>query len=177
ENDFPAQKCARRNDDLSGFVDCADIRFHTFDDVILHDDFINHALQDIQVRFILEHAFHLLLIERLVRLCTECTHCRPFPGVQHSHLYVCLIYYFSHLSAECVNFPDDDTFGRTADRRITWHECNIVQVNGQHQCFKTFACSSESRFDSSMSCANDHNIVFHISCHSFPPLIFQDRTG
>ena len=67
-------------------------------------------------------------IGELIGLHPQRLYARAFRGIQHFKLQGGLIGSDAHLTTQCVDFPDDDPFGRAADRRIARHLADVFQT-------------------------------------------------
>ena len=69
---------------------------------------------------------HHLSVGDLVRLYPQGAHARPFGRIEHLELQGSRIRRHRHLAAEGVDLTDDDSLGRSADRRIARHLADIL---------------------------------------------------
>ncbi|MNE39154.1 hypothetical protein D3C80_1330880 [compost metagenome] len=158
-NHFTAQiRSSRQNNSLAA-VYCTGLGNDAGTFSVLHNQLLNHPLAKCQIRRLLHRFFHGVLIKVFIRLGTQCMNRRSFACIKHAQLNKGLINVAAHLAAQRIDFTDDMSFGRTADRRITWHECHHIQVNRNHQCFAAHPGCSQSSLAAGMAGAYDHYVI------------------
>ncbi|MNC28154.1 hypothetical protein D3C75_763530 [compost metagenome] len=100
-----------------------------------------------------------MLVKEFICLRAQGMNCWTFTRVEHPQLNKSLVDVTAHLSAKRIDFTDYMSFGRTADRRITWHECHHIQVNSNHQSIAAHPGRSKSSLAAGMSGAYDHYVI------------------
>ena len=101
---------------------------------------------------------HNLRILPPVNLRPQRMNRRPLAQIQHPALQKAFIRCFSHLAAQCINFPHQMAFGRAANTGITGAVAHRIHVNGKNHRFTSQPCRRQRRFNARMSGA-DHRYL------------------
>ena len=103
-------------------------RFHAHAPAVFHQNLACFRLNNPQPRRIFQHPLHFLVVGVFIRLRAQALHRRALTDVEHTDLQSRLIGNQTHLSAKRVDFPNQMSLRRTADRGITGHKSDAVQI-------------------------------------------------
>ena len=95
---------------------------------VLDHEVIHGLLKQAQVRLVFNTLANRLSVQYPVSLSTRRTHCRAFSGVEDAELYSGSINRLCHRPTQSVYFPDDVTLADSADRGITGHLSDRLDV-------------------------------------------------
>ena len=98
-------------------------------------------------------------------------HRRTLAAVEHAVLDAGRIRGARHLAAERIDLTHQMPLGCTADRRVTGHIADRVQIDGEAGGFHAEPGRSERSLDARMSCANHNNVkrFCRETGHTHPP--------
>ncbi len=155
------EECAGREDHRRRLEDLANLRLDPAHGAALDDQPLDARLPHLQIRRALEHALAARSIRGLVRLRAARTHGRTLARVQKPELDSGLVSRQAHLAAQRVDLPYQMPLADPADRRITRHLPDMVEIEREHQRARTHPRRRERRFDSGMAGADNNDIVVH----------------
>lgn len=138
---------------------------HTGNTIPVHDQIVTGLLEDLQVRVVLQHLANDGLVEQAIRLGTSGSYCRALGGVECTELDPAKIDGARHDPAECVNFPDQVSLADPADRRITGHVSQRIDIVGQQQGVHAHAGCRCCCFGSGMTATDDDHIKLFMVLH------------
>ena len=71
----------------------------------------------------------------------------------------------SHFSSEGIEFVDEMTLGKSANRRIARHATDSVDAGGDEKCTTAHSRSSKCRFRTGMSAADNDDVIVRKFVH------------
>ena len=95
---------------------------------ILDHEVVHGLLKQAQVRLVFNALANRLPVQHPVSLSASRTHCRAFSGIEDAELYAGSISRLCHRPTQSVYFPDDVALADPADRRITRHLSDRLDV-------------------------------------------------
>ena len=125
---------------------------------ILYQQPAHGVLPDVQIRCILQHLTPRPNELIAVALRTRAPHGRPFRTVQYAELDGGAVRYHARMSAQCVDFAHDLSFGNATDGGVATHLCNLVHVHGDETRLRPQSGSRGGRLTTGMS-GTDYNDV------------------
>jgi len=120
----------RKHDGLATDADPA-LGDDTGNTIPVHDQIITGLLEDLQVGIVLQHLANNGFVEQSIRLSTGGSYRWPLGGVEGTELDPGKICGSRHDPTEGVNFLDQVSLADPADRRITGHVSQRIDVVGQ----------------------------------------------
>ena len=169
----PIQKCSS-SDDGCACVDHPPIPQTDADDPRMHgivlralDDIHDFRLLDEQIRLRLQHLAHLHAILLLVALRPRRPNRRSPGSIQQAKLDPDRIGDFAHDAAQRVYFAHKVPLGDAANRRITAHLRNQVEVQREQGGAQSHARRGHRRLASGMSGAHHHHVVLFAKSQSW----------
>ena len=137
---------------------------------ILKDQLSYGILPETEVLGILENMAPHLGEAHAIALRTRAPHGRTFRAVEHAELDGRAVRHNSHHSAESIYFPDNLTFGYTADGRIATHLGNFIQIDGNQKGTRPQTCRRRGSLTSGVTGTHYYHIVVE---RHFPIVIFS----
>ena len=137
----------------------ADLRLDPFNCAVFDDQPFNAALTQGQILTGFQNSFHPLAIEGLVCLRSGCSNGGAFSSVQSAELDPCFVDRPSHLAAERIDLFDQVAFAYTADRWVTGHLSDMIEIQRQHESLASHASCSETCLDTSVASANHYYVI------------------
>ena len=138
---------------------------HAGNPIPVHDQIVTGLLEDLQVGVVLQHLAYDGLVQQAIRLGTGGAHCRSFGGVEGAELDPAKIDGACHDPAEGIYFLDQVSLADPADRRITGHVSQRIDIVGQQQGIQPHPGCRCCCFGSCMTAANDDHIKLFMVLH------------
>ncbi|MNM68087.1 hypothetical protein D3C81_796370 [compost metagenome] len=138
---------------------------HAGDTIPVHDEIVTGLLEDLQIRVILQGLAHHGLVEQAIRLGTCGSHRGPFGGVEGTELDPAKIDGLRHDPAQGIHFLDQVSLADPADRRITGHVSQRIDVVGQQQSIQAHTGCRCCCFGSCMTATDDDHIKLFMVLH------------
>ncbi len=98
-----------------------------------HNEAINNAFHNVEIRHTRQQRLHLGRILVLIRLRPRRLHRRPLAAVKHAKLNPRRINRQAHQPAQRINFPNHLPLGQPANGRVAAHAANGQRVHGDHR--------------------------------------------
>ena len=116
-------------------------------------------LAEVEVRLDLDEAFDFALVGPFVGLGAGRVHRRAFADVEHAELDAGAVDGEAHRAAEGVNFADDLALGDAADRRVTGHLADGIEVRREEGGLGADTGSGEGGLGPGVAGADYHDVV------------------
>src|SRR5882762_6477542 len=100
-------------------------------------------------------------IRRLIGLRAPRPDRRPLPSIKEAELNSSLVDRKAHLTAQRIDLPNQMPFPDSADRRITRHLPDMVEIKRKHQGARTHPRRRKRSLNPGMASANNNYIVNH----------------
>jgi hypothetical protein len=145
------------------------LRLHATHAAAFDQQALDTRLANGQVRRDLEHALHPRAIGGLVGLGAARAHGRSLARVEEAELDSGLVDREGHLAAQRVDLAHQMALADPADRRITRHLADMVEIERQHQGRNAHPGRGQGGFDTCMAGADHDYARFHSGqVHSGP---------
>ncbi len=144
-----------------GLEDLADLRLHAAYGAPFDKQPFHACLAHPQVARGLQYALHPRTIGGLVSLSAARTDRRSLAGIEEAELDSGLVDSEAHLAAERVDLAHQMSLADSADRRVTGHLADVIQVEREHQRFRAHPGCGERGLDPGVAGADDDHVVFH----------------
>ena len=132
------------------------------------DQFRYFSLLDLEIGLGFQDLAHLQAIGLLVTLSARRPNRRASGGIQETELDANCVGNFGHDAAEGIDFTDKMPLGDAADRRVTRHLRDEIDVERVERGFQSHAGRSHGGFAAGMTRAdNDYFVVFSELPHAF----------
>jgi hypothetical protein len=122
-------------------------------------------LSEAEIRSGFQHAPHFGAVKRAVGLGPRSAHSGTSRSVEQAKLNAGTINDATHDAAEGIDFAHEVAFADTADRRVTRHLADEVEIERHERRFRTKAGRSGCGFAAGMTAANHHDIEDFIKSH------------
>ena len=127
--------------------------------LIPEQQFLHHALGDVEVRLSLQHPAHFCLVLVHLGLAARAASRRAARGVEHAELDSSGVRDLAHFAAERVNLLDEVPLADSADGRIARHLRDGVAGHRDQQGAAAHAGRSQRGFTSGVASANHQHVV------------------
>src|SRR5579864_1602230 len=159
----PLEKRAGGENYASRFEDLTDLRFDAANFPRLDDQALDARLANRQVGRRLEHTFHPRAIRGLVGLRAMGADGGTFAGIEQAELNPGFVNRDAHLAAQRVHLAYEMALADSADRGITRHLSDVVEVERQHERLRAHTRGGERSLDPRMPGPDDDYVVDHFS--------------
>src|SRR5215204_6635281 len=106
----------------------ADLRLDALDCAIFDNQRFDAALSQRESGAVLKYPLHTSSVQSLVCLRPGGLYRRPLFGIEYAKLNAGLIYRSRHFAAQCIDLFDKVAFADTANRWVTRHLADVVQI-------------------------------------------------
>ena len=177
--DSSVQEGSRRQYNGARIEANAHLRDHARDTVASNDQIIAGALEQPEIRLILEPPPNGRLVQRTIRLGPRRPHRRSLGAVENPKVDSRLVGRGRHGAAERVDLLDQVTLADAADRRIAAHLPQRFDRMGEQKRRRAHARSGKRRLGAGMAAADDDHVEMSRKLHhgpgARPPLYFPSR--
>ena len=125
---FAVQVYARAKDYRLAGDNSAVGGFHARAFAVFYQNFACFRLNDTEIFSVFKHPFHFRVIGVFIRLRAERLHRRALADIEHTDLQGGLVRHDPHFPAERVDFADEVSFCRTADRGVAGQKRDTVEI-------------------------------------------------
>ena len=129
------------------------------DGVIGDEEFGDVALVDVEVGGVLEQPLHAELVGLLVGLGARRADAGALVGIEHAELDAGGVGVEAHETTEGVDFPDDVSFGESADGGVAGHLGDGVEILGEEGDGAAHASGGGGGFNAGVTGTDDDDVV------------------
>jgi hypothetical protein len=159
--DQALQKSPGGKDNRGRLEDLANLRLDPANFSVFDQEPLDARLPYLQMFGALENPLAPRPIRRLISLRATSPNRRSLASIKKAELNPGLVNRKTHLTAKRIDLTNQMPFPDSADRRVTRHLPDMVEIKREHQGARTHPRRRKRSLDPGMARANNNNIVNH----------------